>query len=81
MAQLTDIVNSWWSANTGYSGSLEKFIAKAGSAWNAEMFEDFFLDSSPKNNGFYTCNGVSDAVYNGLTPGYALNEFTGVSLN
>jgi len=45
------------------------------------LFESFYLNSSPTNNGFVTCNGVTDEVFNGIDAGYALNEFTGIGLD
>jgi len=78
---LNSVIDSWYTSNAADDGVLGKFITKAGTTWSSSMFESFYLASSPKNNGFVSCNGVSTEAYNGLTAGYALNEFTGIGLN
>jgi len=78
---LVSVIDSWYSSNPSYDGNLKEFISKADSSWSKSAFESFYLESSPTNEGFYTCNGVSSEAYNGLDAGYALNEFTGIGLN
>lgn len=81
LSQINSVISSWYADNTASNGILDDFIKKAGSSWSSKTFEDFYLDSSPTNKGFVGCDGVTTETYNGLTPGYALNEFTGISLN
>jgi len=60
---------------------LAGFVTAAGSAWSATALDDFFLASSPTNNGYVTCNTELGSTFSGLEAGFALEEFTGVSLN
>jgi len=49
--QLTRVVEA------AYKDKLAAFITKVGSVWNAGFLDNFFLSSSPVNNGFVNCGG------------------------
>lgn len=52
--QLTSIVNE------KYSNNLAGLISAAGSKWSSYALDDFYLSTSPTNNGFVTCDGNQD---------------------
>jgi len=56
-------------------------MAAAGSSWSSGSLSDFYINSSPTNQGYVTCGGSPSEPYNGLTQGYALKEYDDTDLD